>query len=107
MTNSKSQKTRDKIISPLTPSLSPRRLCRNNKYLVQPQWKRWSGRKVLERQPFTWEIRAIHLLEITPLSPSIDNPFLKDRILRLWNPTISSIRATITTQFHGGEGETG
>jgi hypothetical protein len=41
-------------------------------------------------------------LKIIPLSTNIDYPFLKDRILRFWNPTVSSIRATIATQLPGG-----
>jgi len=41
---------------------------------------------------------------MTPFSTSIDYPFLKDRILRLWNPTVSSTRATIATQPQRGEG---
>jgi hypothetical protein len=107
MTNSKSQKARDQIISPLTPSLFPRRLCRNTKNPVQTRWKRWSGEKVLERQPFTSEIQTLDFVEMTSLSASIDWQFLKDRILRLWNPTVSSVRTTIATQSHVGEGETG
>jgi len=35
---------------------------------------------------------------MTPLSTSIDYPFLKDRILRLWSPTVFSTRAIIATQ---------
>jgi hypothetical protein len=35
---------------------------------------------------------------MTPLSTNINHPFLKDSIVRLWNPTVSSTRATIATQ---------
>jgi hypothetical protein len=38
---------------------------------------------------------------MTPFSTSIDYPFLKDRILRLWNPTVSSTKVTIATQSPG------
>jgi hypothetical protein len=41
---------------------------------------------------------------MTSLSTNIDELFLKDRILRLWNLTASSTRATIATQSPGGEG---
>ena len=83
---------------PLTLSLSPGRLCRNNKNRAQTSRKRRSGGKVLERQPLICNIQTVHILEMTPLSTSIVYPFLKDRILRLCNPTVSSTRATIATQ---------
>jgi hypothetical protein len=35
---------------------------------------------------------------MTPLCTNVDAPFLKDRILRLWNLTVSSSWATIATQ---------
>jgi hypothetical protein len=50
------------------------------------------------------EIHTLHILEMTPLPTNIDDPFLKDRILRLWNSTVSSTRATIVTQLLGKEG---
>ena len=43
---------------------------------------------------------------MTPLCTNIGEPFLKDRILRLWNLTVSSDTATITTQSLKGEGGT-
>jgi hypothetical protein len=76
-------------------SLSPERLCRNKKNRLQTSWERQSGGKVLERQPFTSEFQTFHVLEMTPLFTSIDYPFLKDRILRLWNPTVSPTMVTI------------
>jgi hypothetical protein len=44
-----------------------------------------------------------HALEITSFSASAGWPFLKDRILRLWNPIVSSARAAIVTQSPRGE----
>src|SRR4030042_6097224 len=86
------------------PPLPLKRLCRNNKNRAQTSRKRRSGEKVLERQPFICNIQTVHLLEMTPLSTSIVYPFLKDRILRLWNQTVSSTRATIATQPQRGGG---
>jgi hypothetical protein len=87
----------------ITPTLAlpHQRLCRNNKNRAQTRRKRRSGGKVLKRQPFTCEIHTFHILEMTPLPTNIDYLFLKDRILRLWNPTVSSTRATIVTQPQG------
>jgi len=43
---------------------------------------------------------------MTSLCTSIDYPFLKDRTLGLWTPTVSSTSATIATQpLERGEGE--
>jgi hypothetical protein len=50
------------------------------------------------RKPFIYEFQTFHILEMTPLSASINHSFLKDRILRLWNPSVSSTRAPITAQ---------
>jgi hypothetical protein len=60
------------------------------------------GWKSLRAETFTGEILAFHILEMTPLSTNIDEPFLKDRILRFWNLTVSSTRTTITTQSPRG-----
>jgi hypothetical protein len=70
-------------IMPLTPPLSPMRLCRNNKNRAQTGRKRRSGGKLLERQPFAYKIHMLHILEMTPPFTNIGAPFLKDRILRL------------------------
>jgi hypothetical protein len=52
-------------------------------------------------ETFTCEILAFHILEMTPFSTNIDEPSLKDRILRLWNLTVSSARATIRMGVRG------
>ncbi len=52
--------------------------------------KRRSGGKVLGRQPYLSEIQTLHMIEIKQFSASTDYPFLKDRVLRLWNPIVSS-----------------
>ena len=59
----------------------------------------------LRAATFTCKTLAFHILEMTSLSTSIDSSFLKKRILRLWNLTVSSNRATIATQSPRGEGE--
>jgi hypothetical protein len=65
------------------------RRCRNSKKQTQTSRERRSGGKVLERQPYIFEIRTLHVLQIAPLSASIDYPFLKDRTPRICNPTVS------------------
>jgi hypothetical protein len=62
------------------------------------------GWKSLRAATFTCETLAFHFLEMTPISTSIDEPSLKDRILRLWNLTVSSTSATIATLPRWGEG---
>ena len=60
----------------------------------------------MERQPFTYEIQTLHILEMTSFSISADWPFLKDRIPKLGNLTVSSMKTAITTQSHW-EGDRG
>jgi hypothetical protein len=63
------------------------------------------GWKSLKADTFSSEILAFHILEMTLFSTNIDEPFLKDRILRLWNLTVSSTRVAIKTESPGGRGE--
>ncbi len=54
--------------------------------------------KSLRAATFTPDIHTLPVIEMTIFSTNIDYPFLNDRILRLWNPIVSSARAAITTQ---------
>jgi len=56
------------------------------------------GWKSLRAATFYIEIQTFHIVEMTQFPTSADQPFLKDRVLRLWNPNVSSSKAAIATQ---------
>jgi len=62
---------------------------------ISRQTEETVGWKVLERKPLTGKIQTYPILKMTLLTHrgSI-KPFLKVRILRLWNQTVSSVKAT-------------
>jgi hypothetical protein len=52
----------------------------------QPVKDKRDASQCLRAATFIGQTLTFHFLDMTPPSTSIDSSFLKDRILRLWNP---------------------
>ena len=99
------QKDLHGFLPPLGICFSCRRLprLRRNKKTFRIRRKRRLGEKVLGRQPLTCEIQTSNILAMTPISRSADRAFLKERIPRLSNPTVSSVNAATMAHSLAGE----